>query len=291
MVIYIHGFGSSGLANKAEIFRKYFNSIGEDFISPSLSYNPTLALSTLEELISSYHGEVYLIGSSLGGFYATNLATMAEVKKVLLINPSVKPEITLQRYIPKATLYYDGSSFEFKKSHIKLLKRYRLTKSKLPRDFESKFMVLLQKGDEVLDYHEALEFFDGAKVLVEDGGNHGFVGIKGHLEEIREFFAIGDFFKHTSTIKGVGLDNKTLAYRAGDLYYDDLGKFLSDLADKIEEDALADESRGRLKLSSHLKDAQKALREASSSIDLAWDISKKPTIEWLKKNGSNRDVE
>jgi hypothetical protein len=75
------------------------------------------------------------------------------------------------------------------------------------------------------------------------------------------------------------------------LYYDDLGKFLSDLADKIEEDALADESRGRLKLSSHLKDAQKALREASSSIDLAWDISKKPTIEWLKKNGSNRDVE
>ena len=83
MIIYIHGFGSSGEASKAKLFRKYFKSIGENFISPSLSYVPTLAIKTLEELIESYHEDVYLIGSSLGGYYSTYLSQKKEVKKVV----------------------------------------------------------------------------------------------------------------------------------------------------------------------------------------------------------------
>ena len=70
MIIYIHGFGGSGQGSKAKLLCEYFKSIEEDFIAPSLSYVPELAISTLQELIESYHGEVYLIGSSLGGFYA-----------------------------------------------------------------------------------------------------------------------------------------------------------------------------------------------------------------------------
>jgi len=51
MIIYIHGFGSHGYGSKAKIFREYFISIREDFIAPSLSYVPELAIRTLEELI------------------------------------------------------------------------------------------------------------------------------------------------------------------------------------------------------------------------------------------------
>ena len=63
MVIYIHGFGGSGEGSKAKAFREYFKAIGEDFIAPSLSYVPQLAIQTLEELIESYHGDIYLVGS------------------------------------------------------------------------------------------------------------------------------------------------------------------------------------------------------------------------------------
>ena len=71
MIIYIHGFGGSGEGSKAKAFRNYFASIKEPFIAPSLSYVPELAIRTLEELIDAYPGEVSLIGSSLGGYYAT----------------------------------------------------------------------------------------------------------------------------------------------------------------------------------------------------------------------------
>ena len=76
MVIYIHGFGGSGLGNKAQIFRQYCKENQIDFLAPSLSYVPQLAIQTLEEIIE-YHlikkEKVYLIGSSLGGFYSLYL--------------------------------------------------------------------------------------------------------------------------------------------------------------------------------------------------------------------------
>ena len=70
IIIYIHGFGSCGLGNKANLFKTYFSS---NFITPSLSYVPKLAITSLEEIISLYKN-VYLIGSSLGGYYATYLS-------------------------------------------------------------------------------------------------------------------------------------------------------------------------------------------------------------------------
>jgi len=100
MIIYIHGFGGSGEGSKAKAFRKYFNSIGETFIAPSLSYVPELAIKTLEELIESYHGDVCLIGSSLGGYYTMYLAQKYNLKAVL-INPSISPVQTLQRSLNK----------------------------------------------------------------------------------------------------------------------------------------------------------------------------------------------
>ena len=88
MIIYIHGFGSSGQGGKANLFRDYFKSRGQSFIAPSLSYVPELAMSTLEELINSYD-EVELIGSSLGGYYSIYLAEKYGLKAVL-VNPAIE---------------------------------------------------------------------------------------------------------------------------------------------------------------------------------------------------------
>lgn len=183
MVIYIHGFGGCGEGSKAKAFREYFKSISEDFIAPSLSYVPELAIKTLEELIDSYKGDVYLIGSSLGGYYSTYLSQLNKVKKVVLVNPAVNPTITLQRALGDAPNFYDGSYYNWNQRHLDMLDKIKI------KDIKNieKFLVFLQKGDELLDYKEAEEKYKNAKQIIEDSGSHSFDGIERHFETIREF--------------------------------------------------------------------------------------------------------
>ncbi len=181
MIIYIHGFGSSGQGGKAELFRRYFKERDIPFIAPSLSYVPKLAISTLEELIGSYNN-VSLIGSSLGGFYSIYLSNKYNLKAVL-INPAVESEKTLRRDIKKYSInYYDGSLFEWKESHLYMLKEFVVN-----RPNGKNIFLLLQKGDEVLDYKDAFKKFPDAKKIVEEGGNHHFNSIERYFEQIKSF--------------------------------------------------------------------------------------------------------
>ena len=287
MIIYIHGFGGSGQGSKAKLFREYFKSIGEDFISPSLSYVPKLAIQTLEELIESYHGDVYIIGSSLGGFYTTYLSQMPEVKKVVLINPATKPMETLSRALGDAPNFYDDSSFSWSQKHLKMLEQYDYYLPDGSWELE-KFFVLLQKEDELLDYKDAEQKYKGAKVIVEDDGSHSFDGIERYFENIREFFAVGNHFKHTTKVKGVGFELDELAKRTGDLYYDNLAFFLEELSQKITLDALADKKRGRVKLAQNLSQSASLLQQSSQEMTKAWDKCKISTLHWMLEYGFNK---
>ena len=287
MIIYIHGFGSSGYGSKAKLFREYFTSIGEDFIAPSLSYVPELAIQTLEELIKSCHGDVYLIGSSLGGYYATYLSQMPEVKKVVLINPATKPTETLKRALGDAPNFYDGSSFSWNQKHLEMLKEYDYYLPNGSKELE-KFFVLLQKGDEVLNYTDAQKKYEGAKVIIEDGGSHSFDNIERYFEEIRAFFEVGNYFKHTTKVKGIGFELDELANRTGDLYYDNLAYFLKVLSNKIASDAKADRDRGRIKLAKNLESSASLLQQSSKEMLKAWDICEIPTLNWMLEHGFNK---
>jgi hypothetical protein len=283
MVIYIHGFGGSGEGSKAKAFREYFKSIGEDFIAPSLSYVPELAINTLEELIESYHGDVYLIGSSLGGYYTMYLAQKYNLKAVL-INPSINPDKTLQGSLGDAPNFFDESYYNWNEKHIEMLKSYKTQVA-----YQKNFKLFLQTGDELLDYNEALQHLADAYRTVEEGGSHSFDGIENHFESIRKFFAIGDFFKHTSKVKGVGFELDELANRIGDLYYDDLRDFLNSFAWKIERDAEADKERGREKLATALFETAQQLRKSAEHMNTATGIVMPHVFKWEVENGSNRD--
>jgi len=183
MIIYIHGFSSHGFGGKASAFRAYYEGKEEVFMAPSLSYVPELAIQTLEEIIEAYGVEdVKLIGSSLGGYYALYLAQKYGLKTVL-INPSIYPYKTLGKVLGEVPNYYDSSHFEWKASHLEMLKQYEVT----VRDQEN-IMLLLQKGDEVLDYTEAVRKLPNAVLHLEEGGDHGFVGIERYFEKIAQFF-------------------------------------------------------------------------------------------------------
>ena len=180
MIIYIHGFGSHGLGSKANAFRSYFKSKGEAFIAPSLSYIPNLAIQTLEELIESYDN-VKLVGSSLGGFYTLYLAQKYGLKAVL-INPSIYPYITLRKVLGEAPSFYDESHFEWMELHLEMLKKYEIDVVT-----QENIMLLLQKGDETLDYREAEVKLPNAKQIVEEGGSHSFDGIERYFVEVDDF--------------------------------------------------------------------------------------------------------
>jgi len=184
MTILIHGFRSSGQSRKAKLFREFFKKNNIPYIAPSLSYVPELAMATLEELIESYD-EVNLIASSLGGYYALYLAEKYGLKTVL-INPSIYPKETLKRHLSKAKTQYDGSFFEWKVSHLEMLEEF------MPRKvLDSEYLMLLQKGDEVIDYREAMAKVSHATMIVEEGGTHQFDGIEQHFEQIIEFLYKG----------------------------------------------------------------------------------------------------
>ncbi len=180
--IYIHGFGGSGKGVKAGLFREYYKNIDKPFLAPSLSYVPDLAITTLEEIIESYDAEVNLIGSSLGGYYSIYLASKYKLKAAL-INPSVYPYKTLKQVLGNAMNFYDESSFEWNEKHIDMLQKYEVL-----TPHEQNFMILLQKGDELLDHTQALQKLPNAQHIVEDGGSHSFEGIERYFEKIDQFF-------------------------------------------------------------------------------------------------------
>lgn len=181
MIIYIHGFGSSGHGGKASLFREYFE---EEVLAPSLSYVPNLAIDTLEQIIEILlqKGEtVGLVGSSLGGYYSIYLACKYDLKAVL-INPAIYPYKTLDK-IGMAMNYYDRTSFEVTSEHINQLKFLEVN------DIENQenFLTLLQTDDEVLDFNEAAEKLSNSELIMEEGGNHSFENIESYFRKIYNF--------------------------------------------------------------------------------------------------------
>lgn len=186
MIIYIHGFGSNGMYDRINNLRMAFKSKG--FLAPSLQSNPKLAIETLKEIIENCklkNEKVYLIGTSLGGYYALILSNMYDIPAVV-INPSIYPYETLKNSNKDNlyTNYFDNTKFEFNKKHIDLLIKYKPLKYNV-----DKTMLLLQKGDELLDYKVALEVLNDSKMIIlENGGSHQYEGIERHIDEITHFF-------------------------------------------------------------------------------------------------------
>ncbi|WP_419769515.1 MAG: YqiA/YcfP family alpha/beta fold hydrolase [Candidatus Marinarcus sp.] len=184
MIIYIHGFGSSGFGGKASLFKEEFQN---EIILPSLSYVPTLAIDTLEQLIKLLmrKGEkLFLIGSSLGGYYAIYLANKYSLKAVL-INPAITPYDSLNK-MGMSTNYFDFSKFEVTPEHMQVLRKFEVQNILK----QSNFLLLLQTGDTLLNYEDALDKFPKAKKVVQEGGDHSFVNIETCYKDIRDFFEL-----------------------------------------------------------------------------------------------------
>lgn len=192
MLIYIHGFNSSPASYKASLLKTYADKINmPDVLEiPALSYNPELAMKNLLEVVSRYQHQnsprpLCFIGSSLGGYYATCLAERFD-SRVVLINPSVKPYELFEDYLGHNRNIYTGEEYELTMEHIAQLKSFEVEAITKP----DRYLLLVQTGDEVLDYKMALEKYAAVPSIVEEGGNHEFNDFDRHLETVLAFCGI-----------------------------------------------------------------------------------------------------
>lgn len=185
-VLYIHGFNSSPSSFKAQQTSAWLTSRHQDinFTCPVISPFPNVAMQQLDAAIATLnkHGNVGLVGSSMGGFYATWLAEKYGYKAVL-INPAVAPWQGRDYLLGDQENYHTGEVHHIKQRHLDELERFDVATLSQP----SRLLVLVQSGDEVLDYRQAVVKYADCQVVVEQGGDHGFQNYQNHLPDIMKF--------------------------------------------------------------------------------------------------------
>lgn len=185
-ILYIHGFNSSPHSAKAVATQAYFQQHKPEFafIAPQLINAPAQAMQQLIAIIEhDATATWYLMGSSLGGYFATYLVERYGCVAAL-INPAVKPYQLLAGYLGWQTNSYTNESFYIDERFVaELINLEQLTLFQ-----EKNYFVMVQTGDEVLDYRQAVEKYANATLVVQPGGDHGFVNYQAMLPNIATFF-------------------------------------------------------------------------------------------------------
>ncbi|ABD79637.1 YqiA/YcfP family alpha/beta fold hydrolase [Saccharophagus degradans] len=186
-VLYLHGFLSSPQSSKAKVTWRWLakNHPDVDFCCPQLSSYPSQAIAQIEAELDSLTQPVYVIGSSLGGFWATNLVERGLVAKAVLVNPAVDPHTRFDEFknVPLQS-YYSDETYCLTEKDLQDLVALNYVEPQQP----NKYMLMVQTGDETLDYRMATKKYRHCKQIVEEGGSHTFDGYENWLPQIIEFF-------------------------------------------------------------------------------------------------------
>lgn len=192
MIIYLHGFRSAPASIKAQALQRHMagKGLADQFWCELLPPEPDAAIALVERQIARCRAErpalaPTLVGSSLGGYYATHLAEKHDLRAVL-VNPAVVAPLSLEAYVGVQTNLYTGESFDFKHEYIAQLRAMDVAPLTRPHNF----WLLVETGDEVLDYRDAVAKYAGARQTVLEGGDHGFSRWTDYLDEVIAFAGI-----------------------------------------------------------------------------------------------------
>jgi predicted esterase YcpF (UPF0227 family) len=185
-ILYLHGFCSSPASWKARLLADALASrgLGDRLFCPFLSHVPQEAIAQAEAILGAHDGRsgpLAVAGSSLGGFYATWLAEKYDLSAAL-INPAVAAPVSLEKYLGAQTNLHTRETFEFTREHLAQLRALELA-----RVTPSRYLLMVETGDEVLDYREALARYAGCRRIVLAGGDHSFVHFPEYVSQLIEF--------------------------------------------------------------------------------------------------------
>ena len=186
MFLYIHGFNSSSQAGKAQELKRWLEARhrGHEWIAPDLPHRPAQAIALLSELIERAETPPKLIGSSLGGFYATHLVAQYKLKAAL-INPAVHPGLLLRPVVGtiQKNWHDESQTYTFTQHHLDEL----IALDQLSPQHPQNLLLMLENGDKTLDWRDATGYYRDAHQLVFQGGNHGFTRFRDVIDLIDRF--------------------------------------------------------------------------------------------------------
>lgn len=188
MILYLHGFRSSPQSMKSRLLAAQMQALGlqDAWRCPQLPASPRLAIELAQSLVADVPAEALtIIGSSLGGYYATWLAEQLGCRAVLL-NPAIVPLLDLEQHVGVSTQFHSDQPFEFKRSYIEELRTYAVPQISAPQ----RYLLLAATGDEVLDYRTMVAHYQGAHQIVIDGSDHGISEFADYVPQVLAFCGI-----------------------------------------------------------------------------------------------------
>jgi len=184
-ILYLHGFRSSPASYKARIVEQRMAVLGHvsDLLCPQLPASPKAAMALALALVKDIPAVgLAIVGSSLGGFYATYIAEQLGCRAVL-VNPSVDPLINLSKAVGVTTAWHSDTPFEFKQEYIAELAALKVARITDP----ARYFLLAATGDEVLDYRDMTAHYAGARQHVIQGGNHAVSNFEVYVDDVLSF--------------------------------------------------------------------------------------------------------
>jgi len=187
-LVYLHGFRSSPQSTKARRMAAWVQQQRPDlhWWCPQLPPSPKQAIALVDEGVVDWPRErVAVIGSSLGGFYATVLAERIGCKAVLL-NPAVEPARDLAPYVGDMTAWHSGDPFVFEAGHVDELRAMK------PREITrpERYFAIIAKGDELLDWREMTARYVACRMKLLDRGDHALSDFDAHLSDVLRFLGL-----------------------------------------------------------------------------------------------------
>ncbi len=180
--MYLHGFVSSPRSRKAVMLGDYVAhcASGVALAVPELHHRPARAIAEVAAACAPHaSADLTLVGSSLGGFYATVMAERLGCRAALL-NPAVHPHRHFHRYLGPQRNLYTGEAFALTPAHLDELAALDVAAITRPE----RYWLFVETGDEVLDYREAVAYYEGACHAVVRGGDHSLVSFPEHIPDL-----------------------------------------------------------------------------------------------------------
>ena len=194
-LLYLHGFRSSPASVKARQVAAAVERLPAGrrprLHVPLLDTHPAHAVAALaawiESSVPAPRQSLTIIGSSLGGFYATHLAERFEARAVL-VNPALRPQDDLRPYAGPQTNLHTGATFDVTPAHFAELAGLAVERITRPE----RYWLMVQTGDDVLDFREAVAFYSGAFQYVQGGGDHAFQRFDEQIPAILRFAGVDE---------------------------------------------------------------------------------------------------
>ena len=188
-LLYLHGFRSSPQSFKARRLAAWLQAHRPEvqWWCPQLPPSPQAAWTLISQGIADWPVQTMaVVGSSLGGFYATAVAE-ARGCRALLLNPAIDPARDLSRYIGEQTEFHRPQArFEFRAEYVDELRALQVAAITRPE----RYSAIIAKGDEVLDWREMCDRYKGANIRLLEASDHALSDFEAHLDFVLEVLGL-----------------------------------------------------------------------------------------------------